>query len=283
VADTPTGQRFSHTYLSSPELLPDGERMRRRIGHLYGQFRLDDFGAILASELGVFVDTRNSSYDSYWPPFLAKAELRDVLDSITIRYKNLKTGQYDDTGNATRKVKAKFLAEARRIFAEERIRYRIDDEGGVHFTVDGEFERSRIATLSELGKSRYSGVRELFEAAFTALDSTPPDGKSAIRNVFFATESLFRLIYKSAPQLNAGEVLKHLKPAIDTIYDDQKPAIYVAQKQLSALQDWIDGAHFYRHEPGTEDPAQPPLDLAIYMVSQGAAHIRWLAKIDGLS
>jgi hypothetical protein len=254
--------------------------MRRRIGHLYGEFSLEGYGDVLARELGVYVDSSSAKHAYYWPPFLEKAQLHDVLDSITIRYKTLKYHQYDDTGSKLSKAKAKFLEEARRIFAEERVRYRIDDQGGVHFTIDGEFERSRISTLSELGRSRYSGVRELFEAAFTALDTTPPDGKSAIRNVFFATESLFRLMFPISAQLNAGEVTKQLKPRIDAIYADQKPAVYVAQKQLAALQDWIDGAHFYRHEPGTEDPAQPPLDLAIYLVSQGAAHIRWLARLD---
>jgi hypothetical protein len=148
--------------------------------------------------------------------------------------------------------------------------------------VDSEFERSRIATLSQLGQARYSGVRELFEKAFAAMDSTPPDGKGAIRNVFFAAENLFRLMYPSSAQLSTSEVLKQLKPKIDAMYHDQKPAIYVAQKQLSAFKEWIDGAHFYRHEPGTEEPAQPPIDLAIYMVSQGSAHIRWLARIDGV-
>jgi hypothetical protein len=251
--------------------------MRRRLGHLYAQFRLDGFGDVIARELGVPIDSSDSRYGFYWPPFLAKAELRDVLDSITIRYDNLRVGHYDETGVDTRNAKAKFLTEARRIFAEEKVRYRIDDQGGVHFTVDGEFERSRVATLSELGQSRYSGVRELFESAFTAMDSTP----AAIRAIFFAVESLFRLMFPNSAQLNSGEVTKQLKPRIDAIYADQKPAVYVAQKQLAALQDWIDGAHFYRHEPGTEDPAQPPLDLAIYMVSQGAAHIRWLARLDG--
>jgi hypothetical protein len=282
VADIPSGQRFSQTYLSSPDLLPDSARMRLRLGHSYGQFFLGDFGNILARELGVYVDSPASQRGYYWPPFLEKAELRDVLDSLTIRYASMVVDHYDEKGEDTRKAKEKFLSEARRIFKEERVRYRIDDKGGVHFTVDAEFERSRIATLSGLGRPRYAGVKELFEAAFTAMDSTPPDGKATIRGVFFAAESLFRLMYPNSPQLNAGEVAKQLKPRIDALYNDQKPAVYVAKKQLSAFREWIDGAHFYRHEPGTEDPAQPPLDLAIYMVSQGAAHIRWLTRIDSL-
>jgi hypothetical protein len=281
MADITKGQRFSQTYLASPDLLPDSPRLRRRLGHLYGNYPLGNFGAICAVELGIAIDLSASERAYYWPPFLEKVDLRDVLDSVTLRYRNMGAGVYDPRGEATKEMKQKFLADTRRIFTEERVRYRIDDQGGVHFTIDSEFESSRIATVSRLGQARYQGVRELFETAFTALDSQPPDGKAAIRNVFFAAESLFRLMHPTSTQLNSGEVAKQLKPRIDDMFDGQKPAIYVAQKQLSALQDWIDGAHFYRHEPGTEEPAQPPLDLAIYMVSQGAAHIRWLARVDG--
>ena len=187
---------------------------------------------------------------------------------------------YDADGSATASAKRKFLHGARRVFAEERVRYRIDDEAGVHFTVDEAFENARIAAITQLGQPRYAGARHLFEEAFLALDAHPPDGKGAIRSVFFAAENIFRLMYPSSNQLNSGEVLKNLKPAVDAIYADQKPAVHVAQKQISAFKEWIDGAHFYRHEPGTEEPAQPPLDLAVFMVSQGAAHIRWLVKID---
>ena len=52
---------------------------------------------------------------------------------------------------------------------------------------------------------------------------------------------------------------------------------------LASLKDWVDAAHFYRHEPGTEEVAQPPLPLAVYLVSIGASHLRWLAELDGAS
>ena len=55
-----------------------------------------------------------------------------------------------------------------------------------------------------------------------------------------------------------------------------------ASKLLSAFKDWINAAHFYRHEPGHQDPAQPPLMLAVQMVSVGASFIRWLAELDAI-
>jgi hypothetical protein len=49
---------------------------------------------------------------------------------------------------------------------------------------------------------------------------------------------------------------------------------------LNAFKEWIDTAHFYRHEPGKEDVAQPPLTLAVYVCGVGASHLRWLAELD---
>jgi hypothetical protein len=53
-----------------------------------------------------------------------------------------------------------------------------------------------------------------------------------------------------------------------------------ASKLLSAFKDWIDAAHFYRHEAGREEPIQPPLTLRVQMVSVGATFLRWLAELD---
>ncbi len=49
---------------------------------------------------------------------------------------------------------------------------------------------------------------------------------------------------------------------------------------LTSFKDWVDAAHFYRHEEGAEEVAQPPLQLAIYIVSSGTTHLRWLAELD---
>ena len=49
---------------------------------------------------------------------------------------------------------------------------------------------------------------------------------------------------------------------------------------LLSFKDWVDGAHFYRHEPSTDDAAQPPLDFAVLMFSNGASFLRWLAQIS---
>ena len=49
---------------------------------------------------------------------------------------------------------------------------------------------------------------------------------------------------------------------------------------VDALADWINAAHFYRHGQGSEEPVQPPLELAIAMVSSGGSFLRWIADLD---
>lgn len=235
-----------------------------------------DFAHYLQAELGTDADPL---YRLVWgeaDAFLS-VDLRDVLDAITVVWGRLN----DPLVGAT--PPGRFLENIRRIFSEEQVRYTVDEEGGVHFSVDTEFERMRAATVAVLGSARFENVRASFDRAFAYLDQTPPDAKSAVRSAFAAAEGLFRLMFHDAHQLSQAEVKKHLKPLVDQIYNGQKPAIHFAQKQVATFIDWIDAAHFYRHEPGTEEPAQPPLELAINFLSSAGGYVRWLAQLDKMA
>jgi hypothetical protein len=249
--------------------------MRNRLATLYAKYDLPSLGADMQGELGVRLGQHQ--YAHQWPDIMRKLELRDVLDSVTCRFRTI---AYIGDAKRLATLRADFVEKARQIFADEQVRYRIDDQGGVHFALDTEFERMRVSTIGALSASRYQAVRHAFDEAFAALDRSPPDGKAGIRSAFFALEGLYRLIFPSAHQLSSSEVQKHLRPFVERRYQNQVPAIYLAQKQVASLMDWIDGVHFYRHEPGTEEPSQPPLELAIYGISQAGGHIRWLAQLD---
>ncbi len=269
------GTRFSHNYLRSLELLPDSPRMRMRLaGPIFSLGDSADRAARLQRELGVKIGYLTDEGD--WVRVLERIDLRDVLDTITIIHNTIREKHEDDQARR----RGVFIAICRRILSEEQVRYRIDDDGSVHFTVDELFEVNRIATIRALSGARYTSVRELFEKAFKELDHAPPNGKSAIRHVFFATEGLFRLMFEKAAKLDGAEVQKHLEPAVNRLHTEDVIANRFAQKMVASLRDWIDAAHFYRHEPGTEEPAQPPLELAIYCINQAAGHIRWLAQLD---
>jgi hypothetical protein len=57
-------------------------------------------------------------------------------------------------------------------------------------------------------------------------------------------------------------------------------ALRAANKSLNAFGDWVDACHEYRHEQGVEEPSQPPIDLAVQLISVGSGFLRWLVNID---
>ncbi|WGD51223.1 hypothetical protein QA641_38000 [Bradyrhizobium sp. CB1650] len=113
-----------------------------------------------------------------------------------------------------------------------------------------------------------------------ALAGVSPDGKEGIRGVFGATESLYRLIFPKAAKLTSADASKQLQSAAQAIYSSDAVAQRAASKMVNAFADWVDACHNYRHEQGVEEPSQPPLDLAIEMISAGSGFVRWLVKFD---
>ena len=128
--------RFSLLYGSQGEPAPDSVRMRRRLAAaIVGNVdsdrstRLSD---LVTRELGVRVDYQ---YGPAWEKFIPNCELRDALDLISLLYHLLNREQRF-------KQAKQWLAEVRRIFAEENVQYTVDEDGVVHFRIDEEFERA---------------------------------------------------------------------------------------------------------------------------------------------
>ena len=249
--------------------------MRRRISSLVRDTHgLGDFEREIEKELGVPVGAG-------WHSFFADCELRDLLDTVTIAYRYLRKAARSDR---YRFVQPKdWLLDVRRIFTEENIHYTVDDLGSVHFTFDIEFEGNRASAIAALKGNRFANVLVEFEDIDAKLSDVPPNGKGAVRATFSAAEGLFRLIFPMAPRLAASEVDKHLPATVQRIYADDRTALRAASKLISSFKEWVDAAHFYRHEIGKEDVAQPPLPLAINLVSLGASYVRWLAEIDTMT
>lgn len=87
-------------------------------------------------------------------------------------------------------------------------------------------------------------------------------------------------MFASSPRLTAGEVETKLRPIVRDRYAANQTALRAAERILDGFKDWIDASHNYRHEPGVQEPAQPPPDLAIFAISNGASFLRWLVDID---
>jgi hypothetical protein len=275
----PHGQRFSHVYLQSGNLLQDSERARLRVAELMARIKdLEGMSTEIRSELGVEPSYGFESIN--WPNTLKYFAPQDFLDLFTVACRFLTKKRRSSQGMYDPSAKEHLLSETNRIFVEERLCYEIDSGGGVHFRVDADFAAATNAAIAALGDSRYANAREQFEAAMAALSKATIDGKQGIRGVFNATECVFKLMYKQSPRLARGEVSTYLKPTVKTVHAADPTALKTAVKSLEAFGAWVDACQNYRHEQGVEEPSQPPLDLAVQLISVGSGYLRWLISID---
>jgi hypothetical protein len=271
----PRGQRFTHVHVEPPSTRSDSARMRLRIYRLFKALSLEDAQYkvydLLERELGVEVPV--GGYGILYRRFFESVEINDVLDSITLIAKMLRQG------NRLGRQAVEWQTGVERIFREESMQYVLDELGGVHLHVDTAFQRTINATIAGLGDSRFAGARDCFEQAIAALDSNPTSGKNAIRQVFGACEIVFKLLITKADKLTKDHVRRYLPTIVGSslTYDDTaRRSLY---KCVNSFEQWVDAAHFYRHEQGEHDPVEPPIDVAILTVSQGASWLRWLAGL----
>lgn len=269
----PLGQRFTQVYRPRGDATADSPRMRRRIAAALAEYG-GDFERHAEKELGI----ATANYPIHpWSAVLATWSLDDLLNVVTVYivYRRDLTGQ-----NSKMAVLKTQVDSFNRIFEQENVSYRVDSQGGVHFLHDEEFARTLHATVAGLSDPRYANSLDRFESGMNAINGATPDGKTGIRNVFEATEGLFRLMFPRAPRLT-GDQVGALEPILQRRYAQDGTAAGASAKILASFKGWIDACHFYRHEPGKPDEiAQPPLELAIHLMSLGAAFIRLLIESD---
>jgi hypothetical protein len=268
--------RYSQLYIDQPNPLPDSARARHRVSKLLEKVTNSrehayHLGEFLEAELGISINVANHTH---WERFCAKAAIRDFLDAITL------TDTYLHRSGLN---VAFWRSGVRRIFVEEHLSYEIDDNCTVHPFVDKEFQRNRHAAVACLQDPRYANSLTAFERISDELSSQPPNGKDAWRAIFAAVEGLFRLMFASAHQLNSDAVETNLTPLVRKLYGADIIAVRAATKQIASLKDWVDASHNYRHEPGSEEPVQPPIDLAILAIANGTSFLRWLIGLDQAS
>ena len=278
------GQIFSINYLRPADPVSDSNRFRVRLGHLVAEYSSEDYsdlGRYIGKNLGVKIPLQGAYSFKEW---FEKAKLTDVLDVITIVWR-----YYDDRSKAIpgfrrhdvlmekhRNIWHKTVSSS---FRDEALAYRLDDKCGVHFFVDSEFEGVRGAAVTGLGSPRYSNVSNSLEKAYRFLDGKNLDTKSAARSAFEALEILARLIVPEAQNLNGKMIEVKLKPiVVDGCVDDAHKSM--ASAILDSLKEFVNGVHYYRHGQAEEAVVEPPLAIAIYILSQVSNAIRLLIPID---
>ena len=274
--ETPVGKRFSFLYLERGKPVQDSERFRKRLS-MFAIKTLEDYQSrfyeLTALELGVTIDQK--SYEPYFSAFFERSELRDLLDAITLIRHELVRRKRKDLAD-------RWVYFVERVFDEENLGYRVDDGGGVHYFIDEEFERSRVAALHCLANPKYAAVAAAFDDAHRNLDEDPADTKGAVRAVFEAMETLAKLMVEGnkISRLGPNAVERHIRPIVQGTYEDERVALDAANQLLTGLSDWINSAQLYRHGQKVKEPAEPPLGLTVAIVSSGATYLRWLVELD---
>ena len=268
--------RYSQLYIERGARAPDSRRARSRIGALVRAFPAAISSTGMAEQFAINVGSRirTDGYSWYdWDATIQECDVRDILDMVTEIFNYLTR-----TGRPTQA--RTWLEGTRRIFTEENLAYEIDDNGVVHPAIDPEFQRNRTSALAALNNERYANVRGAFERVSPELLAQPPNFKEAWRAVFSATEGLFRLMFPQAQRLTATEIEGRLLPIVRTHYAADAVALRTAVHLTEGFKKWVDGSHNYRHEHGAVEPMQPPMELAVLAISEGAAFLRWLVDID---
>ena len=264
------GQRFSQVYLDQKTQVTDSERMRNRISAIYFDLlhsNSSEIVKLIHRETGAKVPFVVSNFSL--TQFIEQCEVRDLLDSITIIYQYF-VGKRDSRSSDA------WHAFVTRVFKEENLGYRLDEKGGVHFFIDEEFERNRSSLIS--GLARQPAVLSSFEKAYGFLDQDPPDTANSIRAIFESMEILYKHIINAQgkDRLNSMGVQKKLKPLLQEMYSDNGVASTAIDHMMDGMCDWIEAGHMYRHGQKTDEPQTPPLEYAIFYVSQGASYLRFL-------
>lgn len=274
----PLGQPFTGSYRKPAEPLPDSRRARVRLGtHLRmlltrgGSSDWFDYQEFVKRKCGIDLDAHN---EYVVDQELQKLPIEDLLDVITHTYRYfVSRGLGGDV---------LWLGEVRLIFQQEHLAYRVDEKCGIHPLIDNAFESQRQSTIGVLNSFRYNATRLLLEGAIEAMEESPPNTRSAVRQIFEAAENLAKIVTKTNKDLDERLV----KSDVDAFIRSSGGAADASQNQASSrlvtsFAHWVNAGHAYRHAKSDTELHVPELNFAIAYLSSGMAFLRWFAELDG--
>ena len=267
------GEKFSLNYLERGDPARDSKRFRNRIAAYYSD-NLEDYNSdvsnLITSETGAEVPF----IYNYGPDiggFIKEAELRDVLDSITLIYRAL-------TNRRMPKLSNDWNSFVSRCMQEENVGYKLDENCGVHYYIDEEFERNRFSTLAALEGADLNSVKVAFEDAYKHMDADPIDTKASSRSMFEALEILTKQLVETK-NLNKWVLENSLKDLATKHMASDETEANVISEMFQGFGQWVNSIHNYRHGQKETVSVQPSEDLTIYILSSGTAFLRFLLKL----
>ncbi|MEM6409094.1 MAG: hypothetical protein AAF700_11830 [Pseudomonadota bacterium] len=277
--ETVEGGFFSRNYLAKDTPSADDKKMRHRIAkylETYTHSESGDFGRFIETELGISV-LSEGPYSQYvnWMRVLEKCSISDFLDIVTAVCR-LRPSTTKREGRMT--VKYDFLEFAERVFREQAVAYRIDQKGGIHPFIDKSFSSTLAETLEGLEGKELFAAKAHLEKAEKALLEFDVDTRQAVRSAFDAVENLAKIIVPKSTQLNKDVAQNGLRPKLCDPEQAPKTDFHPTTKLFDGFIQWINAAHFYRHDPGQAEPTAPSKEFAVLFLSQGVSYARWLSQ-----
>jgi hypothetical protein len=267
---------FSKTYLRAPATQRESQRLRKRLGVTAADLpaaAYDEAIRLIRTETGAEMPHDVGGYN-LGTFFADTEEFRDVLDAVTCVARAIER---------TRGNSAQWIIFCKRDFDEEGMAYSVDDRGEVHYRVDVAFHEIAESVVAIVSGAPFAAAGASLDSAVKLLTQADPQGKHAIRDAFEAVESIFKLVAETNHDLSAGNLERDLSPVLNRHYQAADPiAQGAAQQSLEQLKDWTNACHKYRHGHGREEPVEPPLEIAVLLVSNALAFARWMASLPGL-
>ncbi len=272
--------KFSQFYLSPQEFVTDSQKMRVRTGNYIHSISFESHSGNyalaqhIAINIGVEVPGYYSVSNQYFydfKKFILEIDVVNLLDCLTAIFNFLKID-----------FKAKWKNFVNECFTEEGIAYIMNDNGGLRFRPDEEFEKNRILTLKDLSASEYAAVITAFNAAYNDFQTDINKSKSALRYMFEANEILFKKLAKpkfSFDQLNRTNLVKMKDYVLGAMNQSDSTAKLAGNKFFESYMDWVDAIHPYRHGQDVASYNNPPIDITILALSNGASYLRWFASM----
>lgn len=269
--------RFSQIYLYGGPQLDDSQRFRVRLAGLYSDIVGGQYPSVnqavkqlIHRECGV--EIRDYGEYSNVVSLIKKGEMRDVLDTVSLTYSAIRNSRRYPSSEIQ-----KWVTEISRYFREENLAYKLDENCVVHRFIDEEFHQTSMAALQGLSLLQLKPAQEALKRGLTCLTDVHQDTKGAVVAVFEACEIVTKNLIPEAQNLNAKlcrEKLAVLCISPNAGGTESK----VETGVFSAMAEWVNAVHNYRHGQAESEVVAPRIELAVELVSMGLTFTRRLAQ-----
>jgi len=268
--------RFSQIYLFGGPQLDDSKRFRTRLSGLYwavvGQHASVNYEVIqvIHRECGVEIQ----DYGEYRSvtKLIEKGEMRDVLDTISLTYRVITRSRRYPSNEIQN-----WIAEISRYFREENLSYKLDENCVVQRFIDEEFQLTSAAALQGLSLAQLSPAKEALKRGLACLTNVHQDTKGAVVAVFEACEIVAKNLIPEAQNLNA-KLCKERLALLCMTPNAGETELKVETGVFSAMAEWVNAVHNYRHGQAEAEVVAPNLELAVQLVSMGCTFTRRLSQ-----